>query len=195
MPVLKLRQADVRVLPYVGHSVKQQCIYWDAALPCFGLRVYPSGRRVYVCSYRIRRRKRLALLGRADVLTLDQARKIAITYLGRVAGNEHPQDERDRLRSLKTVAELCSAYIENHARKKRAYWKNDASCLRRRILPKLGARLAASIVPADIEPIHSEVGSQHPYAANTPQHRAVEGKVDRYRLGYGHAVCWPDEER
>ncbi len=52
--------------------------------------------------------------GRADVLTLDQVRKIAITYLGRVAGNEDPQDEWDRLRSLKIVAELCSAYIENH---------------------------------------------------------------------------------
>ena len=78
-------------------------------------------------------------------MTLDQARKIAITYLGRVAGNEDPQDEWDRLRSLKTVAEPCSAYMENHAKKKRAYWKNDASCLGRRILPKLGARLAASI--------------------------------------------------
>jgi len=81
--------------------------------PALGLRVYPSARRVYVCSYRIGRRKRLALLGRADVLTLDQVRKIAITYLGRVAGNEDPQDEWDRLRSLK-IAELCSAYIENH---------------------------------------------------------------------------------
>ena len=166
MPVLKLRQADVRVLPHVGLGVKHQCIYWDEALACFGLRVYPSGRRVYVCSYRIRRRKRLALLGRADVLTLDQARKMAITYLGKVAGNEDPQNELDRLRSLKTVAELCSAYIENHAKKKRAHWKSDEACLRRRILPRLNARLAASIVPADIEPIHSELGMLHPYAAN-----------------------------
>lgn len=166
MPVLKLRQTNVRVLRHVGPGVKHQCIYWDEALAGFGLRVYPSGRRVYVCSYRIRRRKRLALLGRADALTLDQARKMAITYLGKVAGNEDPQHELDRLRSLKTVAELCSAYIENHAKKKRAHWKSDESCLRRRILPRLGARLAASIVPADIEPIHSEVGTQHPYAAN-----------------------------
>jgi hypothetical protein len=110
MPVLKLRQGDVRVLPYVGHGAKHQCIYWDKSLPCFGLRIYPSGRRVYVCSYRIRRRKRLALLGRADVLTLDQARKMAITCLGRVAGNEDPQDEWDRLRSLKTVAGLAHSF-------------------------------------------------------------------------------------
>ncbi len=36
MPVLKLRQVDVRDLPYVGQSMKHQYIYWDAALPCFG---------------------------------------------------------------------------------------------------------------------------------------------------------------
>jgi hypothetical protein len=102
--VLKLRQNNVSALPHVGHGAKHQCIYWDAALPCFGLRVYPSGRRVYVSSYRLRRRKRLASLGRADVLTLEQARKKAITYLGKMAANEDPQEELDQLRSQKSVA-------------------------------------------------------------------------------------------
>jgi hypothetical protein len=121
---------------------------------------------VYVCSYRVRRRKRLASLGRADVLTLDQARKKAIAYLGKVAANEDPQEELDQLRSQKSAAELCAAFIENHAKKKRVGWKDDESCLKRRILPKLGGRAAATIVTADIEAIHSEVGTEHPYAAN-----------------------------
>jgi hypothetical protein len=43
MPKLKLRQDRVRTLPYQGASAKHQCIYWDEALECFGLRVYPSG--------------------------------------------------------------------------------------------------------------------------------------------------------
>ena len=43
MPVLKLRQAAVRALPFVGRGAKHQCIYWDTALPCFGLRIYPKG--------------------------------------------------------------------------------------------------------------------------------------------------------
>jgi integrase len=50
--------------------------------------------------------------------------------------------------------------------KKRHGWKNDASCLGRRILPKLGIRLITSIVSADIEFIHSEIGARHRYAAN-----------------------------
>ena len=87
MPALKLRQDIVRSIPYRGPGGKHQCVYWDEALECFGLRVYPSGRRVYVCAYRVNRRKRMARLGRADVLTLDQARKKAMAYLGRCQGS------------------------------------------------------------------------------------------------------------
>jgi hypothetical protein len=94
----------------------QQCIYWDAALECVGLRIYPSGRRVYVCSYRIQKRKRLACLGRADILTIEQARKKAQAYLGKVAGDEDPQAEPDRLRTLKTMHQLCTAYVTCHAK-------------------------------------------------------------------------------
>jgi hypothetical protein len=62
-------------------SVGANRIYWDTALPCFGVRVYPCGRRSYVCAYRIRHRRRLAVLGRADVLTLDGARQKVFFYL------------------------------------------------------------------------------------------------------------------
>jgi integrase len=166
MPTLKLRQDTVRSIPYQGPGGKHQCVYWDAALEAFGLRVYPSGRRVYVCSYRVNRRKRLATLGRADVLTLDQARRKAITYLGKVAGHEDPQDEVDRQLELKRVDELCEAFVEGHSKKKKKTWKADKSTLDRNVLPKLGSRLAQTITSADIEPIHAEIGVAHPYAAN-----------------------------
>lgn len=166
MPTLKLRQDTVRTLPYIGRGGKGQCVYWDEQLECFGLRIYPSGRRVYVCAYRVLRRKRLASLGRADVLTLEQARKKALTYLGKAANHEDPKAQWDAQRQLKSVAELVSAYVENHAKKKKKDWKGDESALRRRVLPTLATRLAASLVSADIEPIHAEVGTEHPYAAN-----------------------------
>jgi len=165
MPIIKLRQDTVRTLPFVGHS-KQQCIYWDAALENFGLRVHDSGHRVYVCSYRINRRKRLAKLGRADVLTLEQARKKAIGYLGKVASNQDPQQESDESRQLRLVDELCDLYVEGHAKVKKITWKNDESMLRRLIKPKLKSRYAASITSADLEPIHAAFGARHPYGAN-----------------------------
>jgi integrase len=62
-----------------------------------------------VCTYRINRRKRLAVLGGADVLTLDQPRKRAMASLGKAASQQDPLEESDRLRQLKTVEELCTA--------------------------------------------------------------------------------------
>lgn len=167
MPAVNLAPDSVLALPYVGGGENHQCIYWDRTIACFGVRVYPSGRRAYVCSYRIQRRKRLDVLGRVEVLTLDQARALAITALAKVAVGADPKEPSRRRRSAKTVAALCEQFIEQHAKKKRRSWKNDESCLKRRILPRLKHRLAATIVSADLEPIHSEVGTQHPYAANT----------------------------
>jgi integrase len=166
MPTQKLRQDTVRTLPYVGPGGKHQCIYWDEVLECFGLRVYSSGRRIYVCSYRVNRRKRLARLGRVDALTLDQARKKATAYLGKVASNEDPQDVTDQLRTAQTVKQLIEAYIENHAKPKKRSWKNDKSCLERLLLPKFGARLAVTVTSAEIQEIHAQKGAVHPRQAN-----------------------------
>ena len=78
MPQAKLRQDTIRTLDYVGAAGKKsQCIYWDVALPGFGLRKYPNGRGSYVCAYRIQKRKRLVDLGRSDTITLEQARRKA----------------------------------------------------------------------------------------------------------------------
>lgn len=167
MPTVTLTPDGVPVLPYVGRGSNQQCIYWDRTLSCFGVRVYPSGRRAYVCSYRLQRRKRLQVLGRVEVLTLDQARLLGIATLAKVAIGADPQESSRKRRPAKTMAVLCEQFIENHAKKKRRSWKNDESCLRRRILPRLKHRLVSTIVSADLSPIHSEVGVHYPYAANT----------------------------
>jgi hypothetical protein len=44
MPKAKLRQDNIRCLEYVGAAHgKAQFIYWDMALPGFGLRKFPNG--------------------------------------------------------------------------------------------------------------------------------------------------------
>jgi hypothetical protein len=148
MPNAKLRQDTVRSIPYIGTG-KAQCIYWDEGLPGFGLRLYSSGKRVYVCSYRVSQRKRLASLGRADVLTLDEARRKAKRYLGQVADHLDPQAMSDEERATVTIRTLATAYVEKHARLKKKSWRHDESVLRRLLLPKLGAwRVTAVTTPA-----------------------------------------------
>lgn len=166
VPTQVLRQDTVRTIPYVG-STGSQCVYWDRNLPGFGVRVYPSGKRTYVCSYRVEKRKRLAKLGRADVLTLDQARRKAKEYLGQVAADRDPLADRDAKASSGTVKDLVDAYVIGHAKPKKVTWKQDASTLQRNLVAKLGTRLAATVTSGDIQSIHLRIGAKHTYAANT----------------------------
>jgi len=164
MPIAKLRQDTIRSLPYVGED-NAQCIYWDRSLKGFGLRVFGGGRRTYVCAYRLHRRRRIATLGRADALTLDQARKKALRYLGQVANNADPQSQLDGLAAAVSVRELIAQYVEQHAKKKKKSWKCDQNMLQTH-LRVLGARPAISVATAQIERIHAAYGTQFPYAAN-----------------------------
>jgi integrase len=173
-----LRQDTIRSLPYLGAG-NVQCIYWDQHLPCFGVRVYPSGRRAFVCSYRALGRKRLATLGRGDVLRLDAARKKAVAYLGQVAEGFDPQAPKDTLKAAGTVKSLADAYIGRHAKLKKNTWVDDESYLARHLLPRFGTRLALAITTDDMAKLHAEIGAKHPYAAN----RLLEIVRKMYNLG------------
>jgi len=166
MPTIKFRQDTVRTLRYVGRGGKHQCIYWDENFEGFGVRVYPTGGRTYVCTYRVNRRKRLAKLGRVDVLTLDQASKKAKAYLGKVANNDDPLEQSDATKKAPTVEELVKAYIEGHAKPQKKTWKDDESALRRNLVADFRLTLAQNITSAEIAAISVRIGSKHPYAAN-----------------------------
>jgi integrase len=167
MPHARLRQDTIRSLDYVGAAgEKSQCIYWDLALPGFGLRKFPNGRGSYVCAYRILKRKRLVDLGRCDTITLEHARRKARVYLGTAAEGKDPKSNIDEMRASLTVKKLVELYIERHAKPKKKTWKTDEAVLNRLLIPRLGAHLAASITRADIALIHSEYGKDCPYGAN-----------------------------
>ena len=167
MPHASFRQDTVRTLPYVGRGGKHQCIYWEANLECFGVRVFPSGRRTYVYSYRVQGRKRLGKIGRVDVLTLDQARKKVKACLGMVAQREDPQRDADAEKQVPTVEQLVNAYIREYARPKKKTWVDDQSTLMRNLLSVHRTVLATTITSAEISAIHVRIGATHPYAANS----------------------------
>lgn len=166
MPIRKLRQDTVKTLPYVGAHHKQQCIYWDDTLESFGVRVYASGRRTYVYTYRVNRRKRLARLGRVDALSLEQARKKASVCLAKVASNEDPQAVSDAVKAAITVEQLVTRYVEGYARPQQKMWREIQSSLSRNLLPKFRLTLARNLNSADIAPISVLIGIERPYAAN-----------------------------
>jgi integrase len=91
-------------------------VLWDGTLPGFGLRHAPSGRRVFILSYRLpgSRQAVTATIGAYGSLTLPQARKRAEELLARVRLGGDPQAEANARAAQAqelTVAALVQRYI------------------------------------------------------------------------------------
>jgi hypothetical protein len=89
---------------------------WDDQLAGFGVKVLPSGRRKYVCKYRVgggrKARDRWFLIGSHGQITCDQARDMAVQILSAVARGEDPQSDRLGGREAPTLFDLWNRYSE-----------------------------------------------------------------------------------
>lgn len=142
-------------------------VVWDDTLRGFGVRVYPSGRKVFVLSYRTQGRKRLATLGAYGVLTVEEARKRAGRLLHTVADGADPVGDRREEHRAPTLAAFAERYLDQHARlkKKPSSVAADVRLLRRHILPHLGQRKLHDLDRADIARLHHDLRAT-PVVAN-----------------------------
>jgi integrase len=140
-------------------------VRWDSLLPGFGVRIYPSRRKAFILRYRAKGRKRLLTLGMYGPMTLDQARDLARQCLGEVIGGEDPVEERRKARQGETIRDLCTAYLERHAARKRSA-RDDRRRIAQYLLPAWGHRKVESITRADVAALHTRIGQHAPYDAN-----------------------------
>ena len=81
-------------------------ILWDAAVKGLGVKVFPSGQKSFVVSYRVGGRKRLATIARCAEVSLKTARKRAgDELLGIRAGESDPLERQRDARNAPTVEE------------------------------------------------------------------------------------------
>jgi integrase len=142
---------------------------WDDELPGFGVRVWPSGRKVYVAQYRAGSRSRRVKIGRHGALTVEEARKQAKAVLGDVARGSDPATERATRRASLTVKELCANYLDAAERgliigkgnkpKKPGTLYVDRGRIARHIVPLLGSKLVRDLTSADINRFMRDVAS------------------------------------
>jgi integrase len=133
---------------------------WCGELPGFGVRVYPTGRRVYLVQYRADGRTRRAKIGLHGPMTCEDARKQAIVLLGQVAKGHNPAEERATRRAAITVQELCNRYLQAAEKglilgkrgsgKKASTMLRDRSRIDRHILPLLANRKVIDLTRADV---------------------------------------------
>jgi integrase len=133
---------------------------WCDALPGFGVRVWPSGRKTYVAQYRAGARTRRVKIGNHGALTVEEARREAKAILGDVARGEDPQADKLTRRKAITVRELCADYLAAAERglisgkggrpKKATTLATDSGRIDRHIVPLLGSRLVIELTAADV---------------------------------------------
>ena len=122
----KLKQGDLRQFRYQGKATANggwgRDFRWDSEVPGFGVRVYPSGEKAFVFSYRINGRKRLMRIGRCNTMTLAQGRDRAKKCDVAVSDGNDPLEDRQRKRTAGTFRELVEKYIEDQQAHKRKTW-------------------------------------------------------------------------
>lgn len=161
MPKLTKRIIDTATASPDGREV----FLWDAEVKGFGLRVKPSGAKSFVLKYRVAQAtKRHTICKVGSPYTVDEARKIAADLLRDIRHGADPAAEKkDRLKA-ETVAELAELYLGPDGRaarpqKKESSWTQDASCIRRHILPLLGRKVARNLTAEDIERFQADVAA------------------------------------
>lgn len=124
-------------------------IYWDQALPGFGVMVTAKGHMSYVVQYRAAgRSKRMHL---KTGLTLTAARKEAKAMLGAVAKGGDPLGERREAERAEsdTLKAVIEDYLAREGGRLRSINERKAA-LERLVLPKLGARQIGDITRTDV---------------------------------------------
>ena len=139
----KLQRKSISRRTVEALSVEKDTIYWDNGLPGFGVRVYPSGSKIYIAQTRTEGKSRRVTIGRHGVITAEQARQRAALIIARVKAGEHsiPAPMTPKPVSGPTVAEMAERYLEQHVavRCKPTTAVQRRFVLRKHILPALGS--------------------------------------------------------
>jgi integrase len=156
-----------RTVDSIGADPTRDTFVWDTEVAGFGLRVTRAGVKSYVFQYKIHGRARRITLGEhGRALTLDAARRLAVTRRLAVQAGGDPATEAQTAAAAPTVRDLAARYLEEHAAKKSASTRRNAAMLFDHYLVKeLGSRKVGAVTWADLETMHRRL-ARAPYQAN-----------------------------
>jgi len=141
-------------------------VVWDRRLTGFGVRVYPTGGKVYIAHARGPDGPKRVKVGRHGVLNADEARQRAALIVARIKAGEEPVPEPVATTGP-TVAEVAERFRRDHisVRLKETSAKRLESVIRGHILPAFGRRPMAGIGRKDVLALHQRM-SDTPNQAN-----------------------------
>ena len=140
---------------------------FDRSLPGFGLRIHPSGRKVYIVQARIEGRSRRIVIARHGEMELAEARRHARDMLARIRAGGNPADDIRREKETPTLRQFADEYL----RRCEPHWKPSGRTtvriyLKARILPTFGRMPLDRIGPEDVAAWFDTASKDRPGAAN-----------------------------
>lgn len=144
-----------------------EMVHWDSELLGFGIRVWPSGRKVYLVMTRVKGRLRRITIGSHRVVTAEKARIRAHEILSEAKAGRDPAKELDQARKAPTMAEFGDRFLKEYVatRCKPTTEREYRRSVEGFINPKLGTRKVTDIVDQDIVELHQNLSGK-PYQAN-----------------------------
>lgn len=140
---------------------EKEYFVWCTGTPGFGLRVHPSGKRVFIVQVRVGRQTRRLSIGHYGPFTVDQARTEALEVIRTARRGTDPQRQRREARQAITVKELCEVYMEAaraglvltrfRIPKRQSTVLIDEGRVSRHIVPLIGSILAKDLNRADVQ--------------------------------------------
>jgi integrase len=155
-----------RVVDQIAPGEKET-MHWDDELRGFGVRVWPSGRKVYMIMSRVKGRLRRITIGTHGPITAEKARGRAHELLSEAKNGRDPAKELDQARKAPTMKGLGERFLKDHVAVRckpstEAEYKRSVELF---INPKLGTRRVTDIERKDIAELHHGL-SHIPYQAN-----------------------------
>ena len=147
-------------------SVRRDTVVWDRALTGFGVRVYPSGAKVYVVQARGPAGTRRITVGRHGVIGASEARRRATLIVARIRAGEEPLPAAKKTESI-AVAALAERYLREHVavRCKPTTATQYRLAIERYIVPALGKRAVSSLGRSQVADLQHAL-SDRPAMAN-----------------------------
>ena len=172
MPRRSERKLTKRVVDALSVE-KDDAVFWDRELAGFGVRVYATGRKVYVVQSRGPWGPKRVTLGKHGEMSTDEARKTASGVIDRIKRGEEPEPRPPE--AAPTVAGLAGRFMRDHAEThcKPVTARTYRSYIGNHILPALGGKALAEVGRAEVSAFHHGLRAT-PGAAN-----AVLGLLSR----------------
>lgn len=164
---MKLIKRNIDALPTPATTR----IVYDDELSGFGLRLLPTGRRVFIAHYRVgggrTGRQRKVTLGVYGKITAEEARTKAKDILANAHLGADFAEERDKVRESQTVSQLIDAWAKDGvltnrrtgARRKQVNIDNEIALANHHIRRLLGSRTVDSLVKGDIQRLRTQISS------------------------------------